>query len=74
VAKPKGLGLMIAIGKSKADDGEDAPESDKDLPESDFESLAGDVFDALKEDDRKGFAAALKSAIHACSDEYSDEE
>lgn len=66
---------MIAAvkGKPGEDDGEDAPDSSGALPSSDFETLAHDVYDAVKDGDKEAFVASLKAAIHACYDDKDEE-
>jgi hypothetical protein len=71
---------MIALGlpkpgKKPAPDGPGASPDDKDDDGGDFDAAANAAFDAYQENDRAGFAAALKAAIMACnSDDYSDDE
>lgn len=65
----KGLALLLGAkpGKEK-DDEEEAPTSER-SESSEADSLFGDAFDALKDDDREGFIAAMKAGMRACSDE-----
>lgn len=54
--KPKGVGLLIGIGKPKGEAGADADEGD----DGDDTSAAQAVLDAIKADDPKALKAALK--------------
>lgn len=65
----KGKGLLIAIGGPKS--GSKAPAEEASSPEmedsgGDMDMYLDQAFDALKEDDREGFKAALQGAIE-CS-------
>lgn len=64
----KGKGLLIAIGGPKS--GSKVPAEEASSPEmeggDDMDMYLDQAFDALKEDDREGFKAALQGAIE-CS-------
>lgn len=71
-APSKKPGLMVAIGLGKAKKPA-AGDSDGSMPaadpaDGDFDAAADALFDALSEQDRDGFKAALKTAVMACSD------
>jgi hypothetical protein len=55
-------GLALVIGTSKKPD--DAT-TDEDESSEDLDGAAGEMFDALKSDDRAGFIEAVK-AVKAC--------
>ena len=68
----KGLALVIGVGKPKGkggailggDEDKSSPAmGDDDEKGDDYYSIA---FDALKDDDKEGFAKALKGAIKEC--------
>lgn len=69
--------LVLAIGKPKGGDDEEAPPSSRMNEEAEgdseesaaFEESADMLFDAAKKGDRKGFRSALKAAIYACMEE-----
>lgn len=70
-------GLMLAIGLGKPKPGAEEPESGsmkaaEEEESSDFDSSAKEAFQAVKDDDLEGFKLALKAAIMACSEEYSE--
>jgi hypothetical protein len=78
-APKKKPGLLLAIGLGKprkpvADDdsGEDMKEHDD--ADSDWDSAASAVMDAIKDDDVEGFKAALKAAILSCQDSDSESD
>ena len=77
MAEPsKKPGLMIALGLGKGKTPPDG-ESEGSMPAAesaggDFDAAADALFDALAEQDREGFKAALKTAVMACSDESSE--
>lgn len=53
----KGGGIAILLGKKGEE--EEAPEGD--------DSLLGQAFDAIKDDDREGFIALMRQAIDEAS-------
>jgi hypothetical protein len=60
--KKPGLGaLVLSIGKGK-DDGDGADEESSE----DYSEAAGEVFDALKADDKEAFAEAFMAAVMSC--------
>lgn len=65
--KPKGL-LLALMGKKSDDDDDDAPPSSSRGSEDRAEELAGEVFDALQDEDREAFAEALLSLIYHCQE------
>lgn len=64
-------GLKPKLGAAPSDTGESDP-SDSSGGESDEETAAKEVMDALKSDDVKGFAEALSSFVKICG--YSKDE
>ena len=54
-------GIAILLGGPKDDEGEDAGPSDEELM-----TAAGEVFDAVKADDREAFAEALHAYVKLC--------
>lgn len=54
-------GLMIALGKGKADD-----DSEESAPANPASAYAKEAFSALKDDDEAGFVAAFLGAVKAC--------
>jgi len=70
--KKGGLMLAIELGKKKGDEEEKAPASERgegSKSENEaFEEAAGELFDALKADDREAFSEALQAAIYACQE------
>jgi hypothetical protein len=67
----KGKGLLIAIGGKPK--GMSKPEAESESDDASSPDMGGDMdmyldqaFDALKEDDREGFKAALQGAIECC--------
>lgn len=62
-------GLIIALGKGKPKDKSmSSKDGDDDGDESPgvYDEYADDVFDAIKNDDRKAFATALRKCIENC--------
>ena len=60
--KKPGLAMVIEAGKG---DGDDAT-TEEDESKEDYSTSAGEVFDALKTDDRERFITALKAALMTC--------
>lgn len=66
--KPGGGGaLAILLGMKGKKKGEEDEEGEDDV--ADVAELLGEAFDALREKDREGFIASMKSAIKGCSEE-----
>lgn len=66
--KPKkkpGLDLVIGMGKPSST-GDDATTDEDEEGSEDYSAAAGEVFDALKTDDREGFITSLKAALMTC--------
>lgn len=66
-------GLMVALelgkGKPPMHKGPMGPEMDEDEDydmDSEYESFASDLFDAVQSGDKEAFAAALRGAIESC--------
>lgn len=74
MAGKPGLVLAIGMGKPKKSDMVSEDKSASDMMSEDFVSAADAAFDAIKEDDRKGFQMALKAALLCCNEEESPEE
>jgi len=67
--KPGLAALVIGMGKPKPTTGDDGDDTTEDGSESDDEDYSGavdELFDALKGDDRAGFAQAFKAAVMSC--------
>lgn len=70
----KGPGMMVALLNEKKGKAEPEPEeappssrSGSEMEDDDrAEALAGEVFDALQEEDREAFSQALLSLIYHC--------
>lgn len=65
-AKKPALDLVIEEPKAKGKPGVDDMTTDADESSEDYDAAAGEVFDALKTDDREGFITALKAAVMSC--------
>lgn len=63
--KPGLAALVVGMGKPKT---ADAPEAEmgNDEDEEGYSASIDECFDALKNDDREGFAQALKAAVMSC--------
>ncbi len=59
--KKPGLALVVSMGKKDEDE---ASESDEGGEE--YSASVDELFDALKGDDRAGFAEAFKAAVMSC--------
>lgn len=66
----KGLALVIGMSKAKkppmADGEGDAAEEEGEEDDGSYDAAADELFDALKNGDREGFASALKAAVMSC--------
>lgn len=67
MAASKKPGLALVIGESKAPK---ASDSDTDMGNDEdaegYSASVDELFDALKNDDREGFADAFKAAVMSC--------
>ncbi len=61
--KPGLAALVIGMGKPKVGDGDDTTEDGSEASDEDYSEACSEVFDCLKNEDREGFAQALKAAI-----------
>jgi len=75
--KDKGIAALIieAMPKKGSESKADPLEGSEDESESvGLEAASDEVFDALKNDDRKGFKSALMNFIELCGESYEDDE
>lgn len=61
--KAPGIAILLGKGKPGKEDDEEAPASSK----GGDDSLLGQAFDAVKDDDREGFIALMRQAIDEAS-------
>lgn len=59
-------------GDAGGDPLEEKSEGETKDPSARFSELAGNAYDAAKEDDREGFVSSLKAAIRECVEEYQE--
>lgn len=67
--KPKkrpALDIVVGMGRKPSATGDDATTAADEESTEDYSTAAGEVFDALKTEDRDGFITALKAALLTC--------
>lgn len=64
MAAAKKPSLALLIGTKEED--EEKAEMGNDEDEESYSAAIGELFDAVKNDDREGFAEAFKAAVMSC--------
>lgn len=64
--KKPALDIVLESGRKPSATDDDATTDDDEESSEDYSASAGEVFDALKTDDREGFITALKAALMTC--------
>lgn len=66
MAAEKKPSLALLIGSSKKESEEEETPMGNDEDEEGYAAAIGELFDAVKNDDREGFAEAFKAAVMSC--------